>query len=46
VEEHFANGFRLEVAHLGVGVGSAHMSWVDPPLVRESNEDLDGSRHA
>jgi hypothetical protein len=25
---------------LRVGVGSAHMSWVDTPLARESNEDL------
>lgn len=38
--EHFANAFRLEVAHLGVAVGSAHMSWIDTPLVRESKEDL------
>jgi NAD(P)-dependent dehydrogenase (short-subunit alcohol dehydrogenase family) len=38
--EHFANAFRLEVAHLGVDVGSAHMSWIDTPLVRESKEDL------
>ena len=33
--EHFANALRLEVAHLGVDVGSAHMSWIDTPLVRE-----------
>jgi NAD(P)-dependent dehydrogenase (short-subunit alcohol dehydrogenase family) len=38
--EHFANAFRLEVAHLGVDVGSAHMSWIDTPLVRESKADL------
>jgi NAD(P)-dependent dehydrogenase (short-subunit alcohol dehydrogenase family) len=38
--EHFANTFRLEIAHLGVQVGSAHMSWIDTPLVRESREDL------
>jgi NAD(P)-dependent dehydrogenase (short-subunit alcohol dehydrogenase family) len=38
--EHFANTFRLEVAHLGVQVGSAHMSWIDTPLVRECREDL------
>jgi NAD(P)-dependent dehydrogenase (short-subunit alcohol dehydrogenase family) len=38
--EHFANTFRLEVTHLGVQVGSAHMSWIDTPLVRESREDL------
>ena len=38
--EHFANALRLEVAHLGVDVGSAHMSWIDTPLVRESRGDL------
>ena len=36
--EHFANTLRLEVAHLGVDVGSAHMSWIDTPLVRETHE--------
>jgi NAD(P)-dependent dehydrogenase (short-subunit alcohol dehydrogenase family) len=34
--EHFANALRLEVAHLGVAVGSAHMTWIDTPLDRES----------
>jgi NAD(P)-dependent dehydrogenase (short-subunit alcohol dehydrogenase family) len=38
--EHLANAFRLEVAHRGVTVGSAHMLWIDTPLVRESREDL------
>jgi NAD(P)-dependent dehydrogenase (short-subunit alcohol dehydrogenase family) len=38
--EHFANALRLEVAHRGVGVGSAHMSWIDTPLVRESKSEL------
>ena len=38
--EHFANALRLEVAHLGVDVGSAHMSWIDTPMVRESKADL------
>ncbi|WP_102142730.1 SDR family oxidoreductase [Mycobacterium hubeiense] len=38
--EHFANALRLEVAHLGVDVGSAHMSWIDTPLVREAKADL------
>jgi NAD(P)-dependent dehydrogenase (short-subunit alcohol dehydrogenase family) len=38
--EHFANALRLEVAHLGVDVGSAHMSWIDTPLVRETKADL------
>lgn len=36
--EHFANSLRLELAHRGVEVGSAHMSWIDTPLVRESKE--------
>ncbi|CAM3225853.1 short-chain dehydrogenase [Mycobacterium intermedium] len=38
--EHFANSLRLEVAHLGVDVGSAHMSWIDTALVRDSRADL------
>jgi short-subunit dehydrogenase len=38
--EHFANALRLEVAHLGVDVGSAHMSWIDTPLVRDAKKDL------
>jgi NAD(P)-dependent dehydrogenase (short-subunit alcohol dehydrogenase family) len=38
--EHFATGLRLEVAHHGVDVGSAHMLWIDTPLVRESKADL------
>ena len=37
--EHFANALRLEVAHKGVDVGSAHMSWVDTPMVREGKGD-------
>ena len=38
--EHFANTLRLEVAHLGVDVGSAHMSWIDTPLVQESKAEV------
>jgi NAD(P)-dependent dehydrogenase (short-subunit alcohol dehydrogenase family) len=38
--EHFANALRLEVAHHGVDVGSAHMSWIDTPLVRDTTDDL------
>jgi NAD(P)-dependent dehydrogenase (short-subunit alcohol dehydrogenase family) len=38
--EHLANALRLEVAHLGVGVGSAHMSWIDTALLRDSKADL------
>ena len=35
--ENFANTLWLEVTHLGVAVGSAHMSWIDTPLVRDAN---------
>ncbi|MFD1813058.1 SDR family oxidoreductase [Rhodococcus gannanensis] len=42
--EHFANSLRLEVAHLGVDVGSAHMAWIDTPLVREAKSDLGSFR--
>ena len=38
--EHFANALRLEVHHQGVGVGCAHMSWIDTPLVRDARKDL------
>jgi NAD(P)-dependent dehydrogenase (short-subunit alcohol dehydrogenase family) len=38
--EHFANALRLEVAYRGVDVGSAHMSWIDTALVRDSKKDL------
>jgi len=42
--EHFANALRLEVAHHGVDVGSAHMLWIDTPLVQESKSDLPSVR--
>lgn len=38
--EHFGNALRLEVAHLGVDVGTAHMSWIDTPLVQDAKSDL------
>jgi NAD(P)-dependent dehydrogenase (short-subunit alcohol dehydrogenase family) len=38
--EHFANALRLELMRDGVGVGSAHMSWIDTPLVRDAKDDL------
>jgi NAD(P)-dependent dehydrogenase (short-subunit alcohol dehydrogenase family) len=38
--EHLAHALRLEVAHLGVTVGSAHMSWIDTALVRDTRADL------
>jgi NAD(P)-dependent dehydrogenase (short-subunit alcohol dehydrogenase family) len=42
--EHFANALRLEVAYRGVDVGSAHMSWIDTPLVQEAKSDLPAFR--
>jgi len=38
--EQFANALRMEVAHRGVDVGSAHMSWIDTAMVRDSRQDL------
>jgi NAD(P)-dependent dehydrogenase (short-subunit alcohol dehydrogenase family) len=38
--EHLAHALRLEVAHLGVAVGSAHMAWIDTAMVRDSLADL------
>lgn len=38
--EQLANALRLEVAHQGVGVGSAHMSWIDTALVRDVKADM------
>ncbi|MFL6174825.1 MAG: SDR family oxidoreductase [Marmoricola sp.] len=42
--EHFANALRLEVHHLGVDVGVAHMSWIDTPLVQDAKADLKSFR--
>src|SRR3954453_23296489 len=38
--EHLANALRLEVAHHGVMVGTAHPSWIDTPLVQDVKNDL------
>lgn len=38
--EQFANALRLEVAHRGVDVGSAHMSWIDTAMVADTKADL------
>ena len=38
--EAFGDAFRLEVAHRGVTVGTAHPIWVDTDLVRDAKEDL------
>ena len=42
--EHFANALRLEMKHQGVDVGSAHMSWIDTPLVQDAKRDSSGFR--
>jgi NAD(P)-dependent dehydrogenase (short-subunit alcohol dehydrogenase family) len=38
--EHFANALRLELGYRGVAVGSAHMSWIDTPMVQDAKQDL------
>lgn len=38
--EQFGNALRLEVAHKGVAVGTAHPSWIDTDLVRDQKSDL------
>jgi len=42
--EHLANALRLEVAFKGVAVGSAHMSWIDTPMVQDAKRDLQAFR--
>jgi NAD(P)-dependent dehydrogenase (short-subunit alcohol dehydrogenase family) len=42
--EHFANALRLEVGYRGVAVGSAHMSWIDTPMVQDAKRDLGAFR--
>lgn len=42
--EHFANALRLEVAHHGVDVGTAHMAWIDTQLVREGTAEFSSFR--
>ncbi|MDO9409780.1 SDR family oxidoreductase [Patulibacter sp.] len=44
--EAFANALRLEVAHKGVRVGSAHPGWIDTDLVRNIEDDLATFRQA
>lgn len=38
--ENFGNALRLEVAHKGVDVGTAHMTWIDTDLVRDQKRDI------
>ena len=42
--EALALACRQEVAHLGVGVGVCHPSWVDTDIVRGAEEDLPSFR--
>lgn len=42
--EHFGNAIRLELAHRGVQVGTAHPAWIDTDLVRDAQEDLPAFR--
>lgn len=38
--ERFGDALRLEVAHRGVTVASAHPTWIDTDLVRDTEESL------
>ncbi|HET8645785.1 MAG TPA: short-chain dehydrogenase/reductase [Vicinamibacteria bacterium] len=38
--EQLGNALRLELAHKGVAVGSAHPCWIDTDLVRDVRHDL------
>jgi len=38
--EQFGNVLRLELAHLGVSVGTAHPIWIDTDMVRGFSADL------
>jgi NAD(P)-dependent dehydrogenase (short-subunit alcohol dehydrogenase family) len=42
--EHLANALRLELGYRGVAVGSAHMSWIDTPMVQDAKRDLGAFR--
>jgi short-subunit dehydrogenase len=42
--EQFGNVLRLELAHLGVGVGTAHPIWIDTDMVRGFSDDLPSYR--
>lgn len=42
--EQFGNAIRLELAHRGVAVGTAHPSWVDTDLLRDAADDLPAFR--
>jgi NAD(P)-dependent dehydrogenase (short-subunit alcohol dehydrogenase family) len=38
--EQFGNAFRMEMAPHGVGVGTAHLIWIDTDMVRDTQADL------
>jgi NAD(P)-dependent dehydrogenase (short-subunit alcohol dehydrogenase family) len=38
--EQFGNALRLEVAHKGVRVGTAHPCWIDTDLVKDQKSEL------
>ncbi|MBD8506693.1 SDR family oxidoreductase [Hoyosella sp. G463] len=38
--ESLTSAFAMEVAHLGVTVGSVHPSWIDTDMVRDAEADL------
>jgi short-subunit dehydrogenase len=42
--EQFGNVLRLELAHLGVDVGTAHPIWIDTDMVRGFTSDLPSFR--
>jgi NAD(P)-dependent dehydrogenase (short-subunit alcohol dehydrogenase family) len=42
--EQFGNALRLELAHLGVAVGTAHPIWIDTDMVRDARDDLPSFR--
>lgn len=44
--EQFGNVLRMETAHLGVAVGTAHPVWIDTDLVRGFHTDLPSFRAA
>ena len=37
--ENYGNALRFELAHRGIGVGTAHMGWIDTDLVRDVKAD-------
>jgi NAD(P)-dependent dehydrogenase (short-subunit alcohol dehydrogenase family) len=42
--EHLANALRIELGYRGIAVGSAHMSWIDTPMVQDAKDDLSAFR--